>query len=275
MRFVPAVAAAAGMFLIATTPRAIGLRERVGAYLRPRRGPVRAEPAAASTTELRLRHAGLDWSPATWRARRLTAGAAGAFCGALAAQGDLFVAGAQRSLPGLTVLGAAAGVLALSIWVTRRREHRAAALRRELPTVADAIALHVLAGASVARSIEAIGAAMRGVAADELREVAAAYRAGRGLAEALLTASRDTAHADASRLYDMLGAAHDTGGRLAEALGELAADYRAALARDLTAEGGKRALAVYGPILGLMIPVALLFLMYPTLVGLRALSQGP
>ena len=66
--------------------------------------------------------------------------------------------------------------------------------------------------------------------------------------------------------------AHGTGGRLAETLADLAADYRATLARDLTAEGGRRALSTYGPILALMVPVALLFLMYPTLVGLRQLS---
>lgn len=73
-------------------------------------------------------------------------------------------------------------------------------------------------------------------------------------------------------MYDLLGHAHRTGGRLADALADLAVDYRASLARDLTAEGGRRALAAYGPILALMVPVTLLFLMYPTLAGLGALS---
>ena len=65
------------------------------------------------------------------------------------------------------------------------------------------------------------------------------------------------------------------GGRLADALTGLAADYRAGLERELVAEGGRRALSTYGPILALMIPVTLLFLMYPTLAGLRELSAGP
>jgi hypothetical protein len=47
------------------------------------------------------------------------------------------------------------------------------------------------------------------------------------------------------------------------------------LARDLTAEGGKRALATYGPVLALMVPVTLLFLLYPTLAGLRSLAGSP
>ncbi|MCL1692074.1 MAG: pilus assembly protein TadB, partial [Actinomycetia bacterium] len=73
----------------------------------------------------------------------------------------------------------------------------------------------------------------------------------------------------------LLAHAHDTGGRLADALGELGTDYRAALARDLTAEGGRRALTTYGPVLALMVPVTLLFLIYPTLVGLRSLAGDP
>ena len=46
----------------------------------------------------------------------------------------------------------------------------------------------------------------------------------------------------------------------------------AGIEMDLTAEGGKRAIATYGPILALMVPTVLLFLSYPTLLGLRALS---
>ena len=73
----------------------------------------------------------------------------------------------------------------------------------------------------------------------------------------------------------LLAHAHDTGGRLADALGDLGTDYRASLARDLTAEGGRRALTTYGPVLALMVPVTLLFLLYPTLVGLRSLAGDP
>ncbi len=274
MTLLPAALAAAGVLLLVGKRRGPALVERVGAYLRI---PALERPLAAgsSSTARRLRHAGLDWNPATLAARRAAAAAGGAFAGALLAQGDLFIAGTGRSLPALIVAGAGAGVLGLSVWMTRRQEQRADRLRRELPVVADAIALNVLAGASVSGAIDAVAAATRGVAAEEMAAVGAAYRAGSGLPEALMHASRDTVHPDAARLYDLLATAHDTGGRLADSLAELAADYRAALTRDLTSEGGRRALAVYGPILGLMIPVALLFLMYPTLVGLRELSSGP
>jgi hypothetical protein len=43
----------------------------------------------------------------------------------------------------------------------------------------------------------------------------------------------------------------------------------------MTEEGGRRALVGYGPILGLMIPTTLAFLIYPTLAGLDALAAAP
>ncbi len=268
------VAAAAamgiGVFLTVLGPRRPALADRVAVYLRPPLPRRRDEPPPARP----LAAAGLDWTRRQARSRRAGAAAVGGFVGLLAAQGDLFTP-AGRSLPGLVALGGLAGLLGFNMWVTSRRERRAERLRQELPTIADALALRVLAGESVAGAIESLAAASTGVAAEELAVAAREHRAGRGLPEALIGAARTTAHPDAARLYQMLGNAHQTGGRLAEALAELAVDYRAAIARELTAEGGRRAIATYGPILALMIPVALVFLIYPTLVGLRELSGGP
>jgi len=173
----------------------------------------------------------------------------------------------------MTVTGSLAGALVHRAMRSTRRQRRAARLFRELPTAADTLALHVLAGESVATAIERFAEVAHGVVAEELSTVHSS--AGDGLAEALRRAAETTVHPEATRLYDLLAHAHRAGGRLAEALTDLAVDYRAALARDLTAEGGRRALAVYGPILALMIPVTLLFLMYPTLAGLSALSSTP
>lgn len=206
-------------------------------------------------------------------AARLGAAAAGAGVGALFAAGHLFTAALPSQAPALIGLGAAAGLLAQRIRRTQAAAGRAARLLRELPTVADTLALSVLAGDSVGGAIERFAAASSGVAAEELRTALDRHRAGSGLADALARAAATTAHPEAGRLYDLLGHAHRTGGRLADALADLAVDYRAALARDLTAEGGRRAIAAYGPILALMVPVTLLFLMYPTLTGLAALSS--
>lgn len=172
----------------------------------------------------------------------------------------------------LVVLGALAGALGSRALTSTRKQHRSRRLVQELPTIADTLALHVLAGESVAGAIGKITAGCRGVAAEELGAAAAEPA---GLEAGLRAAASSSCHPEGARLYQLLGHAHRTGGRLADSLGELASDYRASLTADLTAEGGRRALASYGPILAFMIPVTLLFLMYPTLAGLSALAATP
>jgi len=199
----------------------------------------------------------------------------GAFVGLLAAQGDLFLSGRSRSAVAFAALGAAAGWVLWSMHQTNLREQRARRLRYELPVVADAISLHVVAGESISGALCSVVDETSGIASEELQAVLDAHESGVGLSEALAQASRVTAHCDATRLFETLSHAHITGGRLAAALGDLAADYRAGLGRDLTSEGGKRAIATYGPVLALMVPTALVFLIYPTLLGLRALSGAP
>ncbi len=200
---------------------------------------------------------------------------AGAFIGLLLAQGDLFLSGAGRSAPALGLLGAAAGWFTWSARRSTLRERRALHLRHELPVVADAIALHTLAGESVASALSAVVSETTGVANEELSAILQAHATGMALTEALAEGRRVTAHPDAVRLYEALIHAHGSGGRLANTLGGLAIDFRSGIASDLTSEGGKRAVASYGPVLALMVPTALLFLLYPTLLGLRALSGAP
>jgi tight adherence protein C len=181
------------------------------------------------------------------------------------------VAAPGRTAP-LLILGVLGGTLAARAVASTRLERRARHLAQELPTVADTLALYVLAGESVIGAVRRLLGVCRGVAASEL---AAAAADPAGFESGLRSATATTSHPDAARLYELLGHAHRTGGRLAESLSELAADYRAALTVELTAEGGRRALAAYGPILAFMIPVTLVFLMYPTLSGLSALSSTP
>lgn len=199
----------------------------------------------------------------------------GVFGGLLLAQGDLFLSGAGRSAPALGLLGGAAGWFMWSMRQKNQASRLSTRLRHELPVVADMLALHAIAGESVASAVAAVAAETSGVMADELNVVLEGHRDGLGLAEALSIARRDTAHPDGQRLYEALIHAHAAGGRLAGALTDLAVDFRAGIANDLTAEGGKRAITSYGPVLALMVPTSLLFLLYPTLLGLRALSGAP
>ncbi len=233
---------AVGLMVLAVRPR----RVAPGAYL--------GDPASPS--ERRRRPAGLLPAGVIW----------GSGAGLLAGS-----AMPDQALA-LTILGGLGGALGIRAAASTRRQHRSRRLVQELPTIADTLALYVLAGESVAGAIRRVAAACHGVAADEL---AAAAKDPAGLESGLRAAAATSSHAEGTRLYELLGHAHRTGGRLADSLGELASDYRASLTTDLTAEGGRRALVSYGPILAFMIPVTLLFLMYPTLAGLSALSATP
>jgi Flp pilus assembly protein TadB len=256
MMVTAAIVAGVSVYLIISGGVRTSLADSLGRYLLPADTAAEADPVARSVRS------------APW----MVSVVVGGLVGALASQGDLFISGTGRSAPLLSLLGASGGYF---VWSSRRTNalaRRARSLRFELPIVADAIALHVVAGDSVNQSIQLVTQDMTGVAVSELRSVLARQEEGLGLAESLSAAGDTTAHQDARRLYDLLGHAHESGGRLALMLAELSLDLRAGIERDLTAEGGKRAIATYGPILALMVPTALLFLLYPTLLGLRALS---
>jgi pilus assembly protein TadC len=258
MTWLVALLAGAGVFLLAVGTGGRTMAVALEPYLEPR--PEEDEPR-------RLAFSIPAGAP--------VAALGGAFLGLLVAQGDLFLAGGSRSTVALAALGAGGGWVLWSMHETNARERRARRLQHELPVIADAMSLHVVAGESINGAIRSIVDETNGVAAQELTGVIEAQESGMGLPEALGDASRHTAHRDATRLYETLSHAHTTGGRLAEALGDLAVDYRAGLERDLVSEGGKRAIATYGPVLVLMVPAALIFLIYPTLLGLRALSGAP
>ena len=273
MNVAVAMALAAGILLIATGRRSSGISERIGSYLRP--APPASDTDSAANKGSPVADAGLNWTGTEVLLRRSAAAAAGAIVGILIAQGDLFVQGPGRSVLPLAALGAATGWLVFGMWLSTKRERRARRLRFELPVVADAISLHIIAGESISTALQQFSEHSSGVASDEIECALDEVATGRGMAEALQRNVHRTADPEAGRLYTLLAHAHDTGGRLAEALGDLGTDYRAALARDVTAEGGRRALATYGPVLALMVPVTLIFLLYPTLAGLRSLAGGP
>jgi tight adherence protein C len=202
-----------------------------------------------------------------WAFPSVGSAAAGAASGVIAA-----IALDPGSALTLGLVGALGGMLVSRSIRSTARQRLSKRLALELPTVSDTIALHVLSGESIGTAVRRFAETSDGVASAELRAVVAS---GRPLDESLRAAARETAHPQAVRLYDLLAHAHRTGGSLAPALSALAADYRAATIRELTAEGGRRALAAYGPILALMVPVTLLFLMYPALAGLNSLSSTP
>ena len=170
------------------------------------------------------------------------------------------------------------GGLGLAFEVAMRRRARERARRQlgfELPAIADLLGLYVLSGESVLGAMRRVCTEASGIAATELGAAIDSVDEGSALVEAVRDAARRSSHPDGARLYELLAQAHRSGARLVDALEIFAADRRSSIAREMTEEGGRRALTGYAPILGLMIPTTLAFLIYPTLAGLDALAAAP
>ncbi len=164
MRYLVALAAAAAVYLTVSLPRGVPISVRVGRYLTP-------QPAGASRLAKPV-----EWLQSEAAFGRLVATGVGVLTGLLLSQGDLFIQGPGRSTLALGALGGTGGWLVFGMYRSTVAQRRARRLRFELPVVADTIALHVIAGESVASSIERFVEGAHGVAEDELA-VALAVRA--------------------------------------------------------------------------------------------------
>jgi len=173
----------------------------------------------------------------------------------------------------LAVLGAAAGVLGRDWWLTvqvRRRQDRMLA---ELPVVAELLALAVTAGEAPGPALERVCRLARGELATELGAALAAARSGVSLPAALQAVAARTSLDALARFVDGLVIALERGTPLAEVLRAQAADVREAGKRALLASGGRREIAMMVPVVFLILPVTVLFALYPGLVSLTLLTR--
>ncbi len=260
MRWVLAVAIGVAVFSVAMWQPRGALTDRLAPFLDRNRSAEDARPA----TRMHLTvHAGVAWA------------LLGGFIGLLVAQGDLFVGGPGRSVVGFAAAGAGLGYLGWRIRASSVKRTKDRRFRLELPVVTDALTMQIVSGESVGTAIQHVASASTGEVTASFERVLARTASGASVPASLLEEARNVPHQDGRRLLETLAHAHTHGGRLGDSLADLSTDFRAGIERDLTSEGGKRAVAAHGPVLALMVPTALLFLLYPTVVGLRALSGSP
>ncbi len=164
------------------------------------------------------------------------------------------------------VLAVTGIVLAAPAWLYRRLKlQRRAALQRQFPDCACALASGLRAGLALGQALEQIPRYQPRPAAQEIALVLREHRLGVPLDEALAGLAQRSGLHDFSMLVATLGIARDIGGGLAEALERLAGSARRRLAMEerilaLTAQG-----RLQGLIMGLL-PLGLglvLFLLEP------------
>ncbi len=142
----------------------------------------------------------------------------------------------------------------------------------EFPTVAEMLALAVGAGEGPVGALERVTRTSKGELSKELGLALAQARAGATLVSALEDLAARTSLPTLARFVDGVAVAVERGTPLAEVLRAQAVDVREAGKRALLESGGKKEVAMMVPVVFFILPVTMLFALFPGFVSLRLLA---
>lgn len=294
------VAATGGLLVVSRVPamRRPRLDDRLGPYLRdsvrPSRlllteraltpfptlerivGPVMVDAArllerslgGSASARQRLEQAGRGTTLEEFRAEQVIWGGGGLLAGI--ALSLFFTAnGGFRPVPLLVlcVLAAVSGVLARDRWLSREVARREERMMAEFPTIAELLALAVAAGEGAVGALERVTTISKGELARELGRALADARAGASLVQALQGIATRTTLPPLARFVDGVAVAVERGTPLAEVLRAQAVDVREAGKRALLEAGGRKEIAMMIPVVFLVLPVTVLFALFPGFFG--------
>ncbi len=231
----------------------------------------------SATVARRLREAGRDERVARFRAEQVLWGLLG-FLAAILVSVVLPLA-TGRQLAALPLLGASsfgvlAGVLARDWWLTQQVERRQARMLAEFPTLAELLCLAVTAGEAPRAALERVVRRSRGEMSRELALVLADLRVGVSFATALRRLAVRVPVAQVVSFVNGLVVAVERGTPLAELLHAQADEVREQRKRQLIEVGGRKEVYMLVPVVFLILPVVVLFALYPGVVALGAFTGG-
>lgn len=285
-------ALAAGLLVRAFVPPPRRLRGRVDPYLSPRLSAL-SEPADAGSirsvfgpivrdaanwmgrlidrsgsdvTLLRLRQAG--WFKGQTESEMLT--------GFRLRQLRAVVGGAAVAAAAGQLLGASVAVrftligLGLVVGVTRTRgrlersvESRREAMKVEIYTINQLLAMRVRAGGGVVQAVRATVERGSGEVVGELDEALRLHRAGWRGPDAFRRIAELTPEPFCSRTYRLLASAEERGAELAGSLLSLSEDVRETRRESIKRSATKRRAAMLVPTIAILAPVLILFVAAP------------
>jgi tight adherence protein C len=173
----------------------------------------------------------------------------------------------------LCVAGLLGGVLGRDWWLIQQVQRREELLLAEFPVVAELLALAVTAGESPTAAIARVTRLSGGELARELGAALGRARAGVPLIDALQQVADRTSLDPLARFIDGLLVAIERGTPLAEVLRAQAADVREAGKRRLLEAGGRKEIAMMVPVVFLVLPVTVLFALFPGLISIVSLAR--
>ena len=227
------------------------------------RGVERVMGGADSVRRRQLR-AGLPPDVDRFRAEQVLWGAAGAVVGgSLGTTLVLLRDGGVVTVVMMTLVGLGLGVTGADYLLSRRATRREARMLTEFPTVAELLALAVGAGEGAVGALDRVCRLSRGELAGELRRCLADARAGANLPTALQGLADRTGLPSLRRFVDGVVIAVQRGTPLAEVLRAQAQDVREEGRRALMEAGGRKEIAMMVPVVFLILPVTVLFAVFP------------
>jgi tight adherence protein C len=265
--------------------RLLGTVTEAGLLTAARRlfGPVVADGARVvdrvlggrTAVRRRLDALGSDSGVEDFRVEQVVWGGLGLLGAALLATVGSLLAGDVNvlSVALLCAAGLVGGVLGRDWWLTQQVHRREELLLAEFPVVAELLALAVTAGESPTAAIARVTRLSGGELARELGAALGRARAGVPLAEALQQVADRTSLDPLARFVDGLLVALERGTPLAEVLRAQAADVREAGKRRLLESGGRKEIAMMVPVVFLVLPVTVLFALYPGLISIVSLAR--
>ncbi len=216
----------------------------------------------------RLEQAGRGMTLDEFRAEQVLWGGGGLLAGIAASL--LFSAnGSFRPVPLLVlcIICAVSGVLARDRWLSREVARREERMMAEFPTIAELLALAVAAGEGAIGALERVTRISRGELSRELARALADARSGASLVGALQGIATRTGLPPLARFVDGVAIAVERGTPLAEVLRAQAVDVREAGKRALLEAGGRKEIAMMVPVVFLVLPVTVLFALFPGFFG--------
>jgi tight adherence protein C len=212
---------------------------------------------------LQLRQAGIrGLEPKAYRRQQLLLGVAGAAAGIVlgALTGSSLGGSATPFAVIFGVCGFAAGATYRTGELGRRVRERQERLRAELFSLCQVLAIYARATPNLLAITEAVVERSRGQLAAEMAEILRRIEAGTAPEAAFFEAARTTAEPAAGRLYRTMAMAARSGGDIGDALMAQSVDIRAAQREDIKQSSIKRRGAMLAPLLLLLAPTMLLFI---------------
>lgn len=225
----------------------------------------------ADVVARRLHQSGSTRTVEAFRAEQLVWGLLGLAAGLLTVLGTpvgrAWPLVVQIAAPGLA---AAAGVVLRDLRLTRAATARLARMDSELPTILEFLTLSLAAGEGILDALRRVARSTSGELSREFAGVIGDVHAGVSVPTALTELSRRMRLTSLTRFVDQVVGAIDRGSPLAEVLRAQAQDGREEAKRHLLEVAGKKEVAMMVPLVFLILPMTIVFAIFPGLFVLQA-----